>query len=121
MNRLEYRLQNNPDLAVRLNAIDALVEYSDLAPDSFINISSPLIHSLANDEAFELRVKAAFISGEEDYKSATDALVTALHEDESTVVRSTAAEALVKLGGDDALKALMRALKEDESPDVRGV
>lgn len=121
LGRLVYGLENNPDLDERLNAVDELVAYSDLAPDPLADVSSPLMDALAEDEAFELRAKAAFVLGDGDYENATDALVTALQEDDSEVVRSAAAEALAKLGGDNALRALMKALRDDDSPGVRGV
>ena len=121
LDRRGDKLLSNPDLDERLGAIDELLEYSDIAPETLTDVSAPLIESLGADEAAEVRAKAADTLGDEDYQNAIDPLVTALQEDEAEEVRAAAARALAKLGGDEAVAALIKALKEDDSALVRGV
>ena len=121
LDRLGDKLLSNPDLDDRLGAIDELLEYSEIAPETLTDVSDPLIDALGSDEAAEVRAKAAETLGDEGYRNAIDPLISALHEDEAEEVRAEAANALAKLKGDKVIDALIKALKEDESALVRGL
>ena len=121
LDRLGDKLLSNPDLDDRLDTIDELLEYSEIAPGTLTDVSDPLIDALGSDEATEVRAKAAEALGEEGYRNAIDPLISALHEDEAEEVRAEAAKALAKLKGDKVIDALIKALKEDESALVRGL
>ena len=121
LDRLGDKLLSNPDLDKRLGAIDELLAYSEIAPETLTDVSDPLIDALGSDEATEIRAKAAETLGDEGYRNAIDPLISALHEDEAEEVRAEAAKALAKLKGDKAVDALIKALKEDESALVRGL
>ena len=118
--RLANKLDAGPREEDRLEAINELLEFSEVAPDEVTDVSESLIKALMDDQAAAVRAKAAQSTGDEGYQNAIDALVTALHGDESEDVRAAAAEALAKLGGDDAIDAFIKALQEDESEVVRG-
>ena len=119
LDRLGDKLLTDPDLDERLGAIDELLEYSEIAPETLTDVSDPLIDALGSDEAVEVRAKAAETLGDEGYRNAIDPLISALHEDEAEEVRAEAAKALAKLKGEKAVDALIKALKEDASALVR--
>ena len=72
--RLGDKLLSNPDLDKRLGAIDELLAYSEIAPETLTDVSDPLIDVLGSDEATEIRAKAAETLGDEGYRNAIDPL-----------------------------------------------